>query len=291
METALPDTSTLPSGTFPSGAPPGPVAAASASASGGAAATLLSIERKIVAGEEPAKPDWESFQIGLLQMNMKIANDEKSSARVKADAVGKMLWATQMNLDRYHSDEKMREEYAQRDRLEENRLDRRMDMEQVMKGHRWRTKTKKQTGSIHIHPHGQTFAIPPYEPLHLKWPVRTDEPPVRDEEYDSAAVPRWVWCDLGRPLEADDLPDEVYWFGKRPQRFGERKQEPLFRVVKFRNPHDAETATVYRRTARGKAEFPDLRPTDARADFRLLRDDEISEYEAKAFGEQPPVKR
>ncbi len=276
MDTAVTDTSMV----TPA---PAPLAA-----TGGAAVLLENIGQKILAGGEPSKPDWEKFQIGLLQMNMEIASDGKSSARVKADAVGKMLWATQMNLDRFHSERRLRDEYEQRDELEKKRLERRMDLEQVMKGHRWRTKTRKEWGDAIRLPEDRKYAIPPYKTLAPKWPVKDGAPPVKDEEFDGEAVPHWVYeYSLGRPVEADDLPDEVYWFGRRPERFEGRKKEALFRIVKFR---DGNRETVYRKTARGKSEFPDLVERAQGTGYVLLDDDEISEYEAKAFGEQPPLK-
>ncbi len=259
--------------------------AAVSSTTAPARATLEHIKTKILSGRPLERQDWEKFQVDMLDHNLKLCEEKTSTPRVRADAAGKCIWAAQMNLEMCHSDEKMREEFAQRDRLEENRMDRRMDLEQVMKGHRWRTKNKKEWGDTLEPPEHRTFAIPPYKAPALKWPIEDGAPPAMGEEFDTDAVPEWVNDYLlGRPVEADDLPDEAYWFGRRPQRFGERKKEPLYRVVKFRN---GDQEMSYRKTERGKAEYPELgKRKPIGFGTVLLDDDEISEHEAKAFGEQ-----
>jgi len=257
--------------------------------SGGAvaAATLEAIERKIHSGRIPGREDWEQFQTNLLHMNMRIANSRQASPRVRADAVGKMLWAVQMNLERLHGERKQTVDYEKRDELDQKRTERRMDYEKAMEGHRWRTERKIGSSlANHFLPGNQPFAIPvpELEQIQPKWPAKPGEPPRPGDEYEEQAVPTWINShDLGRPVEADDLPDEVYWYGLRPGRFGPRKKEPLFRVVKFRTTGAGE---LYRKTKRGNEEYPHLGTFDQRMHYKMLGENEISEYEAKVFGEQ-----
>lgn len=219
-----------------------------------ARAAYEEIRKKMEAGEPVGRAGWEKFQMGLLGSGMQIIGDGESSARVRADALGKCLWAAQQNMElavrEQELEKKQDHDFA--------KMERQVEISAAISNHREYRRRGRElpAGDVlrnFFDPRLLTFAIPVPERTPVRGlPVYPGDPPRRGDEFSAESVPYWVQSRT-RELHPDDLPDEVYWYGKRPERFAARQKEPLFKVLAW---HSWGTAATYAQTARGMREFP-----------------------------------
>jgi len=231
-----------------------------------ARAAYEEIRRKMEAGEPVGRAGWEKFQMGLLGSGMQIIGDGQSSARVRADALGKCLWAAQQNMElavrEQELEKKQDHDFA--------KMERQVEISAAISNHReyrrredeWRRRRQDEGRHSSLgrprrreffDPKLLTFAIPlPDREAVEKFTIYPDDPPQAGDEYSEESVPSWVRS-RGRTLHPDDLPDELYWYGRRPARFPDRQKEPLFKVLTW---HPCGAAATYAQTARGLRECP-----------------------------------
>ncbi len=261
-----------------------------------ARAAYEEIRKKLEAGEPVGRAGWEKFQMGLLGSGMDLIGDGQSSARVRADALGKCLWAAQQNMElavrEQELEKKQDHDFA--------KMERQVEISAALANHReyrrredeWRQRRRDEERHSSLgrparrhffDPELLTCAIPlPDRESVARFTIYPDDPPQRGDEFSDESVPSWVKSRT-RTLHPDDLPDELYWYGRRPARFGDRQKEPLFKVLTW---HPWGAAATYAQTARGLREFPpdtlkafDLDFDEERCELRLVRE------------EHPPVER
>lgn len=224
---------------------------------------------------------WVTMFVQSVELLGERIEDENASTRERTDASSRLAQVSfaAMRLSSQEQREAAREK-LKREQLElrkqeqqsreERREARRLEREQARKQAKEAEQAKEKPvvvrpGQVKIPDEelarfdpARPFAVPPtgYMPRQL-WKIYDGQIPVPEVEYDVRCVPDWYHHAQHRERGMDDLPDEVFWMGRRPARLPPRQLEPLFTLDEVDSYGQGLRWTL---TERGKREFPHVPP-------------------------------